>query len=155
MCIILLELVDSIITIINRSLSLCQNANVAYRKKESKILLVYLGRIMYLTGVCHFSGYFSPKVAIKFSYSSLLILSSNSFSSIFSFLWSPKRSCGDATANNIISPPTCQASCRNSDCQFSVVCLMNSFQKTHFELLSMFILLTCKLVVCRYPMHKP
>ena len=82
-----------------------------------------------LDGYYYFSGYFSPNFAIKFSYSSLPIFSSNSFSSIFSFLWSPKRSCGDATANNIMSPPICQANCRNSDCQFSAVCLKNSFQK--------------------------
>jgi hypothetical protein len=129
---------------------------MANYKKESKILLFWFYEDGEFIGWLLLFRIFYPNFAIKFSYSSLLIFKSNSFSSIISFLWSPKRSCCDATANNIISPPICQANCRNSDCQFSAICLKNSLQKalsqTFVHAISVRIQTDC---ICHYPMHKP
>src|SRR5918911_2344070 len=85
-------------------------------------LVIYYSYQNRLQPKVYFFGYFisnSLSTFSSFSGSSRLIIISV-FSSTLSL---SDFDCGDATAQRNDKPPICHASCRNSDCQFSIVSL--------------------------------
>ena len=99
------------------------------QRQESGLRERYLRNI---SAACIYLHFFSSLYFSGYSFCNCLIISCafsgsifcNIASNFFSSLCSLSLDCGEPTYSRNDSPPTCHMSCKNSDCQFSIVSLI-------------------------------